>query len=269
MLSCDMISPIQGEKVAKTAGNYKCAGTDKLFQRADWISRKSARVCRTTPPPSPPPKSTCRLKQCNMEGERTDSVDPNSTEKRDGKKKRKKGKRGGVRTPPLSGSLLPVVMVIRGFGQDYEIFYLVTSALLERTSKPARSVSVSLTPPDSRGKLGQCLWPTRLRHANILYFKQITCVCVTDATTQKCKCGIYLYFFRVIWASALHQEARFLFCIMERVALIIDPSLRKLVHFLWLPRCNLRAMKTHFLNQPVYMSDVILPECEPLCRGFL
>lgn len=108
--------------------------------------------CAEQLPLPPPPKSTCRLKQCNMEGERTDSVDPNSTEKRDGKKKRKKGKRGGVRTPPLSGSLLPVVMVIRGFGQDYEIFYLVTSALLERTSKPARSVSVSLTPPDSGGK---------------------------------------------------------------------------------------------------------------------
>lgn len=30
--------------------------------------------------------------------------------------------------PPLAGSLLPVVMVIRGFGQDYEIFYLATSA---------------------------------------------------------------------------------------------------------------------------------------------
>lgn len=55
---------------------------------------------------------------------------------------------------------------------------------------------------------------------------------------------------------------------MERVALIIDPSLRKMVHFLWLPRCNLRAMETHFLNQPVYTSDVILPECKPPCRGF-
>ena len=72
--------------------------------------------------------------------------------------KGREGKRRGgvVRTPPLSGSLLPVVMVIRGFGQDYEIFYLVTSALLERTSKPARSMSVSLTPPVF-GKQGQCL----------------------------------------------------------------------------------------------------------------
>ena len=64
--------------------------------------------------------------------------------KKEGKEKEKGG---GVHTPPLAGSLLPVVMVIRGFGQDYEIFYLVTSALLERTSKPARSLSVSLTPP--------------------------------------------------------------------------------------------------------------------------
>lgn len=39
---------------------------------------------------------------------------------------------GGVYTAPLSGSLLPVVMVIRGFGQDYEIFYLVASVLLGR-----------------------------------------------------------------------------------------------------------------------------------------
>lgn len=37
--------------------------------------------------------------------------------------------------PPLADSLLPVVMVIRGFGQDYEIFYLATSALMQRTSK--------------------------------------------------------------------------------------------------------------------------------------
>ena len=27
-------------------------------------------------------------------------------------------------------------------------------------------------------------------------------------------------------------------------------------------------METHFLNQPVYTSDVILPECKPPCRGF-
>lgn len=67
----------------------------------------------------------------------------------------KKKEKGGVHTPPLSGSLLPVVMVIRGFGQDYEIFYLVASALLERTSKPARSMSVSLN-SSSFGKQGQC-----------------------------------------------------------------------------------------------------------------
>lgn len=80
-------------------------------------------------------------------------MDPNSTEKRE--KKREKKKEEGVHTPPLSGSLLPVVMVIRGFGQDYEIFYLVTSALLERTSKPARSVCLSNS--SSFGKQGQCL----------------------------------------------------------------------------------------------------------------
>lgn len=79
-----------------------------------------------------------------MEKKKSDSVDPNSAKKRE--KKKEKGGGWGVHTPPLSGSLLPVVMVIRGFGQDYEIFYLVTSALLERTSKPSRSVSVSLTP---------------------------------------------------------------------------------------------------------------------------
>ena len=45
---------------------------------------------------------------------------------------------------PLPGSLLPVVMVIRGFGQDYEIFYLVASVLLGRTSKLALSLSFSL-----------------------------------------------------------------------------------------------------------------------------
>lgn len=82
------------------------------------------------------------------------SVDPNSTKMRE--KRKEKGWREGVRTPPLSGSLLPVVMVIRGFGQDYEIFYLVTSALLERTSKPARSMSVSLTPPVLGSKDGVC-----------------------------------------------------------------------------------------------------------------
>lgn len=60
--------------------------------------------------------------------------------------RRKRGGREGggrgVHTSPHSGSLLPVVMVIRGFGQDYEIFYLVASALLERTSRPACSLPV-------------------------------------------------------------------------------------------------------------------------------
>lgn len=83
-------------------------------------------------------------------------MDPNSSKRRGEKKGKEKGDRGGVHTPPLSGSLLPVVMVIRGFGQDYEIFYLVTSALLERTSKPARSVSVSLTPPVLGSKDSVC-----------------------------------------------------------------------------------------------------------------
>lgn len=46
--------------------------------------------------------------------------------------------------PPLAGSLLPVVMVIRGFGQDYEIFYLATSAPMQRTSKPAPQPPPSL-----------------------------------------------------------------------------------------------------------------------------
>lgn len=72
------------------------------------------------------------------------------------KRGEKKKEKGEVHTPPLSGSLLPVVMVIRGFGQDYEIFYLVTSALLERTSKPARSVSVSITPPVLGSKNSVC-----------------------------------------------------------------------------------------------------------------
>lgn len=68
-------------------------------------------------------------------------MDPHST------KKREEGrKRCGASTHHHSGSLLPVVMVIRGFGQDYEIFYLVASALLERTSKPTCSMSVILTP---------------------------------------------------------------------------------------------------------------------------
>ena len=49
--------------------------------------------------------------------------------------------RGRVLSTPLPGSLLPVVMVIRGFGQDYEIFYLVASVLLGRTSKLALSLS--------------------------------------------------------------------------------------------------------------------------------
>lgn len=62
----------------------------------------------------------------------------------------------GVHTPPpappLAGSLLPVVMVIRGFGQDYEIFYLATSALMQRTSKPAPPPPPSLLrlPPAPR-----------------------------------------------------------------------------------------------------------------------
>lgn len=52
--------------------------------------------------------------------------------------KKKDGKNEcGAHTPPLTDSLLLVVMVIRGFGQDYEIFYLVTSARLQRTCKPA------------------------------------------------------------------------------------------------------------------------------------
>lgn len=64
-----------------------------------------------------------------------------------GKDGRRRWEVWGSKQHPLSSSLLPVVMVIRGFGQDYEIFYLVASALLERTSKSALSVTVSPTPP--------------------------------------------------------------------------------------------------------------------------
>lgn len=59
------------------------------------------------------------------------------------RKKKKKKKGGGVHTAPLSGSLLPVVMVIRGFGQDYEIFYLVASVLLGRPFRLACSSPAS------------------------------------------------------------------------------------------------------------------------------
>ena len=45
---------------------------------------------------------------------------------------------------PFPCSLLPVVMVITGFGKDYEIFYLVASVLQGKISKPACSPSVSL-----------------------------------------------------------------------------------------------------------------------------
>lgn len=79
---------------------------------------------------------------------------PNSTNNM-GKNGRRGG--GGVHTPPLTGSLLPVVMVIRGFGQDYEIFYLATSALMQRTSKPARSPSVYRKLPLLPRSREQCL----------------------------------------------------------------------------------------------------------------
>lgn len=74
--------------------------------------------------------------------ENFDSVDPNSTETREAQGRT----RWGTCTHHCSGSLLPVVMVIKGFGQDYEIFYLVASALLQKMSKPGRSTSVTLAP---------------------------------------------------------------------------------------------------------------------------
>jgi len=108
--------------------------------------------------------------------------------KKEGKEKREGG--GGVHTPPLSGSLLPVVMVIRGFGQDYEIFYLVTSALLERRSKPARSVAVSPTPFGKQGD-GVCdrrTWcverknPKKTRDA---------CKCISVSVNNKQACLLF------------------------------------------------------------------------------
>lgn len=52
-------------------------------------------------------------------------------------------------------------MVIRGFGQDYEIFYLVTSALLVRAAGPlARCLSLPF------GRRGRRLVTTRALDAS-------------------------------------------------------------------------------------------------------
>lgn len=143
-------------------------------------------------------------------------MDPHSSKRRGKNEGKEKGERG-VHTPPLSGSLLPVVMVIRGFGQDYEIFYLVTSALLERTSKPARSMSVSLTPLVLGSKDSVCDLHL-LQHANICTLNTSDAYNGNKIQKKKkqarsaCKCSSVL----VNCASILHQWAPFLFCAVNQ-----------------------------------------------------
>lgn len=137
---------------------------------------------------STPPKTNVMYSLDNENSvtlrEKYDRVHPHFTKKRKKRGKRQGRRRWGASTHHHSGSLLPVVMVIRGFGQDYEIFYLVASALLERTSKLTCSMSVVLTPLFLGGK--DSVWPAQLQHTNIstshTCYVGTTCALVTASS---------------------------------------------------------------------------------------
>lgn len=153
-------------------------------------------------------------------------MDPHSSKRRGKNEGKEKGERG-VHTPPLSGSLLPVVMVIRGFGQDYEIFYLVTSALLERTSKPARSMSVSLTPLVLGSKDSVCDLHL-LQHANICTLNTSDAYNGNKIQKKKNRQEVHANV-AAFWLTVLQFcTSGLLFCsvqLIKKVALNTDPSL--------------------------------------------